>query len=72
MMHMGHDMSLVLKDLYREILTLPEDKSKELCEKAEQLLKEKNMTFTKFATIMTELINEQRCIINLEDCEDIE
>ena len=60
MMHMGHDMSLVLKDLYREILTLPEDKSKELCEKAEQLLKEKNMTFTKFATIVNKCIDEQK------------
>lgn len=57
---MYFDMSLFLKDLYTEVLTLPEDKSKELCEKAEQLLKDKDMTFTKFATIMTKLIDEQK------------
>lgn len=53
-------MSLVLKDLYTEILTLPEDKSKELCGKAEQLLKEKDMTFTKFVAIINKWIDEQK------------
>lgn len=54
------NMSSVLKDLYTEVLTLSEDKSKELCEKAEQLLKEKNMTFTKFVAIINKWIDEQK------------
>ena len=65
-------MTYTLTNLYKEILTLPEDKSKELCEKAEQLLNEKYMTFTKFATIINKWIDEQKRVIDLEDCEVIE
>jgi uncharacterized tellurite resistance protein B-like protein len=71
-MHTGYYMSSILKDIYKEILTLPEDKAKECYEKAEQLLHEKNITFTKFATIMNKWIDEQKRVIDLEDCEDIE
>jgi len=53
-------MTETLTNLYKEILTLPEDKSKELCEKAEQLLNEKDMTFTKFAKIVGKMIEEQK------------
>ena len=53
-------MTQTLTNLYKEILTLPEDKSKELCEKAEQLLNEKDMTFTKFAAIINKWIDEQK------------
>ena len=53
-------MTETLTNLYKEILTLPEDKSKELCEKAEQLLNEKDMTFTKFVKIVEKVIEEQK------------
>ena len=53
-------MTQTLTNLYKEILTLPEDKSKELCEKAEQLLNEKDMTFTKFVKIVEKMIEEQQ------------
>lgn len=53
-------MTETLTNLYKEILTLPEDKSKELCEKAEQLLNEKDMTFTKFVKIVEKIIEEQK------------
>ena len=53
-------MTQTLTNLYKEILTLPEDKSKELCEKAEHLLNEKNMTFTKFVKIVGKMIEEQQ------------
>ena len=53
-------MKQTLTNLYKQILTLPEDKSKELCEKAEQLLNEKDMTFTKFVKIVEKMIEEQK------------
>ena len=53
-------MTYTLTNLYKEILTLPEDKSKELCEKAEQLLNEKDITFTKFVAIINKWIDEQK------------
>ena len=53
-------MTQTLKYLYTEILTLPEDKSKKLWEKAEQLLNEKDMTFTKFVKIVEKMIEEQK------------
>lgn len=53
-------MTQTLTNLYKEILTLPEDKSKELCEKAEQLLNSKNMSFTKFVRVVEKMIEEQK------------
>lgn len=53
-------MKQTLTNLYKQILILPEDKSKELCEKAEQLLNEKDMTFTKFVKIVGKMIEEQQ------------
>mgnify|MGYP001772168314 CR=1 FL=1 len=53
-------MKQTLTNLYKQILTLPEDKSKELCEKAEQLLNSKNMSFTKFVAIINKWIDEQQ------------
>ena len=53
-------MKQILTNLYTEILTLPEDKFKELCKKVEHLLNEKDMTFAKFATIINKWIDEQK------------
>ena len=59
-MYAKNYMTYTLTNLYKEILTLPEDKSKEFCEKAEQLLNEKDMSFTKFVKIVEKMIEEQQ------------
>lgn len=53
-------MVYTLKNLYREILTLPEEKANQICTKAEQLSNSKNMTYTKFIKIVKEMINDGR------------
>lgn len=59
-MYVDHYMKLTLTDLYKRTLTLPEEKAHKICAKAEQLLDDKNMTFTKFVTIVEEMIEEQK------------
>ena len=53
-------MTYTLKNLYKEILTLPEEKANQICAKAEQLLNSEYMPYTKFVKIVEEMINDGR------------
>ena len=53
-------MTYTLKNLYKEILTLPEEKANSICTKAEQLLDSENMPYTKFVKIVKKMIEEQK------------